>query len=217
VPYAHDVALTVKLLRLGTPVIRGDSAESIIYISVLNYFKSFTSCSNNYNARNLIYVVCTVHNTENKTGVLREQQTTAEHIFTNLKVLLQLFLLFDWSVIFTSNVHIVFSNTRFRWKQVLSGSAEREQSWAIDDIYVGAACHSFCNGHGICDFPTCICEQGFVGNDCSVSSNPKVNMFTLTKIETINFVIHSNNLWRRSVTNPCYARKVIFFKLVGFR
>ncbi|XP_064633067.1 reelin-like [Lineus longissimus] len=83
------------------------------------------------------------------------------------------------------------SNTRFRWKQVdlLHGSSEQQQSWAIDDVYVGRACSSYCSGQGRCDFPSCVCEDGFVGEDCRLSSGRK---------ETILEDFHSGLLDRDS-------------------
>ena len=45
--------------------------------------------------------------------------------------------------------------------------------WAIDNVYIGKGCPRMCNGHGRCNsINQCVCDEGFSGVDCSVSSRP---------------------------------------------
>lgn len=41
--------------------------------------------------------------------------------------------------------------------------------WRIDS---SPFCPNQCSQHGICDLPTCICESGYTGADCSLSKLP---------------------------------------------
>ncbi|KAK2176997.1 hypothetical protein NP493_626g01025 [Ridgeia piscesae] len=42
----------------------------------------------------------------------------------------------------------------------------KKQYWALDDVYIGAACQDICHGHGHCDYPLCICDKGYGGHNC---------------------------------------------------
>ncbi|KAL5013759.1 hypothetical protein ScPMuIL_008029 [Solemya velum] len=55
--------------------------------------------------------------------------------------------------------------TRFRWKQ--SGTTQRGNVWALDNVYLGDGCPWLCSGHGYCDKKKCVCDEGFVGEYCT--------------------------------------------------
>ncbi|XP_050414411.2 reelin isoform X2 [Patella vulgata] len=55
--------------------------------------------------------------------------------------------------------------TRFRWTQPF-GASPKPSTWAIKDIYIGPACPNYCNGHGYCDYPTCICDEAYGNEAC---------------------------------------------------
>ena len=62
-----------------------------------------------------------------------------------------------------------FSGTRFRWRQEPDESQDDDaepSQWALKDIYIGEACENFCSGHGYCQHPQCICDEGYTGSDC---------------------------------------------------
>ncbi|XP_070192277.1 reelin-like isoform X2 [Littorina saxatilis] len=63
------------------------------------------------------------------------------------------------------------NGTRFRWRQeppeTQSDDPEPSQ-WALKDVYIGEACPNFCSGHGYCQYPQCICDDGYAGTDCSL-------------------------------------------------
>ncbi|XP_033646479.1 reelin-like isoform X1 [Asterias rubens] len=59
-------------------------------------------------------------------------------------------------------------STRLRWyQQVLPGSLSQE--WALDSVSIGPACPLMCSGHGRCDYPQCVCDEGFYGYACEES------------------------------------------------
>ncbi|XP_076339324.1 reelin-like [Tachypleus tridentatus] len=55
------------------------------------------------------------------------------------------------------------SSTQFRW--ILSASRPSPE-WAIDDVYIGEKCPNLCNGRGSCVDGSCVCDDGFSGEDC---------------------------------------------------
>ncbi|XP_071486224.1 reelin-like [Diadema antillarum] len=60
---------------------------------------------------------------------------------------------------------------RFRWYQRATSSPQSgPQRWALDDVRIGRPCANMCSGHGSCDYPVCVCDQGFSGDSCEISS-----------------------------------------------
>ena len=43
--------------------------------------------------------------------------------------------------------------------------------WALDNIYIGPPCPEMCHGHGKCDYPQCLCDDGFIGDYCQNTKN----------------------------------------------
>ncbi|CAH1782623.1 unnamed protein product [Owenia fusiformis] len=56
--------------------------------------------------------------------------------------------------------------TRFRWRQPMGFDAE--DSWAIDNIYIGDECPCTCSGHGRCARGQCSCDEGWYGDSCEL-------------------------------------------------
>ncbi|XP_077982491.1 reelin-like [Glandiceps talaboti] len=64
---------------------------------------------------------------------------------------------------------VVERPVRFRWTQ--QGSTRllsANPQWAIDDVFISQPCQYDCNGHGLCDYPQCICDDGFYGDSCEL-------------------------------------------------
>lgn len=55
------------------------------------------------------------------------------------------------------------SSTRFRFHQ---REFEESDTWAIDNLYIGPQCKDMCSGHGRCAEGTCVCDDGFFGENC---------------------------------------------------
>ncbi|KAL3853203.1 hypothetical protein ACJMK2_016762, partial [Sinanodonta woodiana] len=87
---------------------------------------------------------------------------------------------------------VISSATRFRWQQLpyevsekkdfnkeanYSKSAKKEvvSDWAVKDIYIGPRCEDMCQGHGVCRFPDCVCDEGYSGQPCRawIIDNPR--------------------------------------------
>ena len=71
----------------------------------------------------------------------------------------------------TSNerIHIQYRIVQFKWIQ----DSLNASTYALDDIYIGQECNSWCSGHGICTTqhygqgniqPTCSCDDGYSGS-----------------------------------------------------
>ncbi|KAI8771793.1 reelin [Biomphalaria glabrata] len=63
----------------------------------------------------------------------------------------------------------VSNGTRFRWHQLPDG-LPNSQDWALADVYIGPACPEHCHGHGYCFMEKCVCDEGYSGLDCSVTT-----------------------------------------------
>ena len=78
----------------------------------------------------------------------------------------------------------IHSATRFRWTQIVPLDAKGNSSrtvtvtnWAIDDVYIGHACAQYCHGRGRCNFPHCVCDEGYTGVTCDLPVTPlQVNL-----------------------------------------
>ncbi|ESO91434.1 hypothetical protein LOTGIDRAFT_228850 [Lottia gigantea] len=78
----------------------------------------------------------------------------------------------------------VSNGTRFQWIQPYEGQSV-PSTWAIKDIYIGPACPNYCNGHGYCDYPTCICYSGYGRDACQsilYQNNPTYLKDTFDKV-----------------------------------
>ncbi|KAL8563520.1 hypothetical protein ACOMHN_064345 [Nucella lapillus] len=91
-------------------------------------------------------------------------------------------------------------STRFRWVQPVG--FEQQESWALSHLYIGSQCPGLCTGHGRCDANACLCDEGWEGNDCSVSTSPLPTLLT----EDFNDDYDEEN-WVKviggKVTKPC--------------
>ncbi|XP_071817155.1 reelin-like isoform X2 [Apostichopus japonicus] len=58
---------------------------------------------------------------------------------------------------------------RFRWFQRYDPLVPYTPQWALDDVYIGPPCPEFCNGHGDCQYPLCVCDAGYSGDACEIS------------------------------------------------
>ncbi|OXB71770.1 UNVERIFIED_CONTAM: hypothetical protein H355_005659, partial [Colinus virginianus] len=47
--------------------------------------------------------------------------------------------------------------TRFRWHQ--PAPFDKQQTWAIDNVYIGDGCIDMCSGHGKCTQDNCVCDE----------------------------------------------------------
>ncbi|XP_070558262.1 reelin-like isoform X2 [Ptychodera flava] len=59
---------------------------------------------------------------------------------------------------------------RFRWFQgaTSSSASSSHPHWALDDVFISQSCADDCSGHGLCDYPQCICDDGFYGDSCEL-------------------------------------------------
>ncbi|XP_043944459.1 reelin isoform X3 [Protopterus annectens] len=60
--------------------------------------------------------------------------------------------------------------TRFRWYQ--PAPFDKQQTWAIDDVYIGDGCVDMCSGHGTCTQGNCICDNNWGGLYCDEPETP---------------------------------------------
>lgn len=44
--------------------------------------------------------------------------------------------------------------TRFRWFQ--QAPFDKQQTWALDNLYIGDGCPDMCSGHGRCQQSSCV-------------------------------------------------------------
>nr|XP_060484465.1 reelin [Panthera onca] len=54
--------------------------------------------------------------------------------------------------------------TRFRWHQ--PAPFDKQQTWAIDNVYIGDGCVDMCSGHGRCIQGNCVCDEQWGGLYC---------------------------------------------------
>nr|3A7Q_A Chain A, Reelin [Mus musculus] len=54
--------------------------------------------------------------------------------------------------------------TRFRWHQ--PAPFDKQQTWAIDNVYIGDGCLDMCSGHGRCVQGSCVCDEQWGGLYC---------------------------------------------------
>ncbi|XP_072551813.1 reelin-like isoform X2 [Salminus brasiliensis] len=57
------------------------------------------------------------------------------------------------------------SATRFRWFQ--QAPFDKQQTWALDNLYIGDGCPEMCSGHGRCKHNSCVCDPEWGGEYCS--------------------------------------------------
>uniref|UniRef100_A0A8B9J9J5 Reelin n=1 Tax=Astyanax mexicanus TaxID=7994 RepID=A0A8B9J9J5_ASTMX len=57
------------------------------------------------------------------------------------------------------------SATRFRWFQ--QAPFDKQQTWALDNLYIGDGCPEMCSGHGRCKQSSCVCDPEWGGEYCS--------------------------------------------------
>ncbi|KAI1888402.1 hypothetical protein AGOR_G00184780 [Albula goreensis] len=60
--------------------------------------------------------------------------------------------------------------TRFRWYQ--QAPFDKQQTWALDNLYIGDGCPDMCSGHGRCQQSTCVCDQDWGGEYCDEPQAP---------------------------------------------
>lgn len=65
---------------------------------------------------------------------------------------------------------------RFRWFQRYDPLVPYTPQWALDDVYIGPPCPDFCNGHGDCQYPLCVCDAGYSGDACEISPSLPVSL-----------------------------------------
>uniref|UniRef100_A0A3Q2U7U2 Reelin n=1 Tax=Fundulus heteroclitus TaxID=8078 RepID=A0A3Q2U7U2_FUNHE len=54
--------------------------------------------------------------------------------------------------------------TRFRWFQ--QAPFDKQQTWALDNLYIGDGCPDMCSGHGRCQQSSCVCDPEWEGEYC---------------------------------------------------
>ncbi|XP_071271970.1 reelin-like [Salvelinus alpinus] len=54
--------------------------------------------------------------------------------------------------------------TRFRWFQ--QAPFDKQQTWALDNLYIGDGCPDMCSGHGRCQQSNCVCDPEWGGEYC---------------------------------------------------
>ncbi|KAG7255172.1 LOW QUALITY PROTEIN: hypothetical protein CRUP_020168, partial [Coryphaenoides rupestris] len=54
--------------------------------------------------------------------------------------------------------------TRFRWYQ--QAPFDKQQTWALDNLYIGDGCPDMCSGHGRCQQSSCVCDPEWGGEYC---------------------------------------------------
>ncbi|XP_058607158.1 reelin isoform X3 [Onychostoma macrolepis] len=54
--------------------------------------------------------------------------------------------------------------TRFRWFQ--PAPFDKQQTWALDNLYIGDGCPEMCSGHGRCRQSSCVCDPEWGGEFC---------------------------------------------------
>uniref|UniRef100_A0A8C9VAA0 Reelin n=1 Tax=Scleropages formosus TaxID=113540 RepID=A0A8C9VAA0_SCLFO len=62
------------------------------------------------------------------------------------------------------------SATRFRWYQ--QAPFDKQQTWALDNLYIGDGCPDMCSGHGRCHHSACICDPDWGGVYCDEPQAP---------------------------------------------
>ncbi|KAM4036706.1 reelin isoform 2-T2 [Anomaloglossus baeobatrachus] len=77
--------------------------------------------------------------------------------------------------------------TRFRWNQ--PSPFDKQQTWAIDNVYIGDGCVDMCSGHGRCVQGNCVCDDYWGGIYCD---EPEVSLPTQLK-DTFNRAPASQN------------------------
>ncbi|XP_048861285.1 reelin-like [Brienomyrus brachyistius] len=60
--------------------------------------------------------------------------------------------------------HARSAATRFRWYQ--QAPFDKQQTWALDNLYIGDGCLDMCSGHGRCQKGACICDPEWGGEYC---------------------------------------------------
>lgn len=71
---------------------------------------------------------------------------------------------------------------RFRWFQRYDPLVPYTPQWALDDVYIGPPCPDFCNGHGDCQYPLCVCDAGYSGDACEISPSLPVSLEGLFEV-----------------------------------
>lgn len=75
-----------------------------------------------------------------------------------------------------------FSATRFRWQQdPVDSPSVSGHEWAIRDVYIGPSCLDHCSGHGYCEYPRCVCDEGYEGSNCHLLEGTIRPVSTLRK------------------------------------
>ncbi|XP_026788519.2 reelin isoform X1 [Pangasianodon hypophthalmus] len=60
--------------------------------------------------------------------------------------------------------------TRFRWLQ--QAPFDKQQTWALDNLYIGDGCPEMCSGHGRCKHNSCVCDPEWGGGYCEKALVP---------------------------------------------